>query len=64
MRWSQHSCFLLLRKHIYQKDVLALAQAKEGLAGVRRKGQQPLKMASVALQICKVLQDGKCCTPR
>jgi hypothetical protein len=45
--------------------VPAPAQAWEGPDGAkRRKGRQHLKMEGVALQVWKVLEDGRCCTPR
>jgi hypothetical protein len=51
--------------HIYWEDVPSPAQTKEGPADVRRrKERQPLKMEGVALHIWKVLEDGRCYTPR
>jgi hypothetical protein len=50
---------------IYQEDIPALAQAREGLVSTRRRKEpQPLKMEGVALQFWKLLEDGRCCTLR
>jgi hypothetical protein len=64
---SRTSCFLMGEccGRIYWEDVPTPTQAREGPTNIRRrKERQPLKMEGVALQVWKVLEDGRCYTPR